>query len=230
MPAKRHTGGLFAQSAFSMPQQNQQFQSGGLFGPSAQAPQQPSNFRYEPQPAQAPIAPVVFGAAQKAVFVSEEQDRPWERDRERDRVDVRDRERPTNVGEESWTPVDGADNESTASQPVGVEEPENEKEESSWAENKTVVTESVVASSFRIEGACTIPSEKKTHKVAIAILSFDAKVHYVAVPRSTPSAFLQVSDCLHGTSVNLEKADAFFCLLCSVKLRIKASTDCYVAL
>lgn len=64
--------------------------------------------------------------------------------------------------------------------------------ESAWAETKAVVTEGAVASAFRIEGNCTIPSEPTAHKVAIAILSFEAKVNYIAVPRSAPVAFLQV--------------------------------------
>ena len=62
-----------------------------------------------------------------------------------------------------------------------------------WTETKAVVSESAVSSSFHIEGDCTIPSEPDAHKVAIALLTFEAKVNYVSVPRSAPVAFLQVS-------------------------------------
>lgn len=61
-----------------------------------------------------------------------------------------------------------------------------------WAETKAVVSESTVASTFRVEGNCSIPSGLTPHKVALAILKFDAKVNYVSVPRSSPNAFLQV--------------------------------------
>lgn len=61
-----------------------------------------------------------------------------------------------------------------------------------WTETKAVVSESAVSSTFRVEGNCSIPSGLTPHKVAIAILKFEAKVNYVSVPRSSPNAFLQM--------------------------------------
>lgn len=61
-----------------------------------------------------------------------------------------------------------------------------------WAETKAVVSESAVSSTFRVEGNCSVLSGLTPHKVAIAILKFDAKLNYVSVPRSLPNAFLQV--------------------------------------
>lgn len=65
--------------------------------------------------------------------------------------------------------------------------------EGSWAETRALVTESAVPSVFHIEGHCSIPSEPIPHKVVIATLELDAKMNYVVVPRTAPSAFLQVS-------------------------------------
>ncbi|EJD04807.1 uncharacterized protein FOMMEDRAFT_80022 [Fomitiporia mediterranea MF3/22] len=63
--------------------------------------------------------------------------------------------------------------------------------DATWAETKTIVTESSVVSSFRIDGNCTVSSALTAHRVAIALLSFDVKVNYISVPRSTPMSFLQ---------------------------------------
>ncbi|KAI5122272.1 hypothetical protein M0805_002353 [Coniferiporia weirii] len=91
-----------------------------------------------------------------------------------------------------WSVVEapgGEDAAKSQSQPEldGTESAEN----GAWTEAKTVVTESAVSSSFRIEGSCTIPSERSVHRVSVAILSFKAKVNYVAIPRTEPAAFLQ---------------------------------------
>lgn len=90
-------------------------------------------------------------------------------------------------------PTDTSDGWTTV-EPVEKPDPNAgaSEKESAWAETKAVVTEGAFASAFRIEGNCTIPSEPTAHKVAIAILSFEAKVNYIAVPRSAPVAFLQV--------------------------------------
>ncbi|KAL5486028.1 hypothetical protein ACEPAI_7072 [Sanghuangporus weigelae] len=89
---------------------------------------------------------------------------------------------PRGTGE-GWTTLGDEDYDS--------DEVADEERFGTWTETKAVVTESAVSSSFRIEGNCTIPSEPTAHKVAIAILSFAAKVHYITVPRSAPMSFLQ---------------------------------------
>lgn len=94
---------------------------------------------------------------------------------------------PPNDPSDGWTSVEPTET-------PGPNVAASEESESAWAETKAVVTEGAVASAFHIEGKCTIPSEPTPHKVAIAILSFEAKVNYIAVPRSAPVAFLEVSN------------------------------------
>ncbi|KLO17389.1 hypothetical protein SCHPADRAFT_994383 [Schizopora paradoxa] len=91
----------------------------------------------------------------------------------------------SNQGEDNWTTVDaisGGDAQETDG---------NEPTVGSWSSPTTSVTESAVASSFRIDDLCSIPSDNSSHKVTVAVLPFEANVHYVAVPRATPVAFLQ---------------------------------------
>lgn len=88
--------------------------------------------------------------------------------------------------------ADGGDDWTSIETQIAADSELLDKKELQWTETKAVVTESAVSSSFKIEGNCTIPSEPTAHKVAIALLTFDAKVMYVAVPRSAPVAFLQV--------------------------------------
>lgn len=63
----------------------------------------------------------------------------------------------------------------------------------SWTEMRALVTESAVPSVFHIEGHCSIPSEPIPHKVTIALLSLDAKMNHVVVPRTASCAHMQVS-------------------------------------
>lgn len=97
---------------------------------------------------------------------------------------------------DSWTTVEAPGTEQPAALGPAGDEGEDTLEPSGWAESKTVVSESAVSSAFRIEGNSTIPSDGTQHKVAIAVLMFSAKVNYVAVPRTTPVAYLQVSPAL----------------------------------
>lgn len=62
-----------------------------------------------------------------------------------------------------------------------------------WTETGALVTESAVPSVFHIEGHCSIPSEPIPHKVTIALLSLDAKMNHVVVPRTASCAHMQVS-------------------------------------
>ncbi|KAH8118034.1 hypothetical protein DFH11DRAFT_1571997 [Phellopilus nigrolimitatus] len=102
---------------------------------------------------------------------------------------------PPDVGQpvdvtDSWTSIENFD-EKRATNAAPESTDAGDEKDGTWTETKAVVSESAVASSFRIEGNCTIPSEPMAHKVGIAILSFDATINYIAVPRSLPIAFLQ---------------------------------------
>ena len=44
---------------------------------------------------------------------------------------------------------------------------------------------------YRVEGAVSLPSDGTAHKVAVALLRFDAALTYVCVPRRTPAAFIE---------------------------------------
>jgi len=87
--------------------------------------------------------------------------------------------------DDSWTTVDAISG-GNAQESVG-----DGANPGSWSSPATSVTESAVASSFRIDGLCSIPSDSSSHKATVAVLPFEADVHYVAVPRTTPVAFLQ---------------------------------------
>ena len=72
-----------------------------------------------------------------------------------------------------------------------------DEKDTSWTETRGIVSESAVSSSFRIEGYCTIPSESNSHKATIVDLTFGAVINHVAVPRSSPAAYIQVRSVLH---------------------------------
>lgn len=90
-------------------------------------------------------------------------------------------------GAESWTSTTAEEQSIT-----NLEQHSASDDKGSWTETKAIVVEGAVSSSFRIEGNCTIPSEATAHKATIAVLTFNAQINHVAVPRSAPSAFLQV--------------------------------------
>jgi Domain of unknown function (DUF4139) len=52
--------------------------------------------------------------------------------------------------------------------------------------------ENSMAANFEVKGNANIRSDGSNHKVAIAVLNFDAKIQTVAVPRSVPGANLHV--------------------------------------
>ncbi|EJD06530.1 uncharacterized protein FOMMEDRAFT_117379 [Fomitiporia mediterranea MF3/22] len=138
--------------------------SSGLFGRAPLPPPPPGS-----APAPPPAATMAFGGAR--------------------RRSAHAAPGPTGAAEvvDDWQPVETF--VETVQEPEDVVASDND--DAAWGETKTIVTESAVASSFRIDGDCTIPSELTAHKVAIALLSFDAKVNYIAVPRSAPMSFLQ---------------------------------------
>ncbi|KAF9459033.1 hypothetical protein BDZ94DRAFT_1269216 [Collybia nuda] len=58
-------------------------------------------------------------------------------------------------------------------------------------EPMTVVTETPIAISYSVHGNSTIPSDGIEHQVSIAVLPFEAKISYVAIPRIEPLVYLQ---------------------------------------
>jgi uncharacterized protein (TIGR02231 family) len=61
-----------------------------------------------------------------------------------------------------------------------------------FSEPTTVVSESPLAISYAVEGKSSIPSDGVAHQVSIAVLPFEAKITYVAIPRLQPNVYLQV--------------------------------------
>lgn len=60
-------------------------------------------------------------------------------------------------------------------------------------EPATVVNETPLAISYSVERASTIPSDDVAHQVSVAILTFEAKVTHVAIPKVEAQVYLQVS-------------------------------------
>ncbi|KAG6812258.1 hypothetical protein H0H92_003714 [Tricholoma furcatifolium] len=58
-------------------------------------------------------------------------------------------------------------------------------------EPTTFVNETPVAVSFSITGQSTVPSDGVEHQVSIAVLPFEAKISYVAIPRIEARVYLQ---------------------------------------
>jgi hypothetical protein len=59
----------------------------------------------------------------------------------------------------------------------------------------TVVNESPFSRTYRVAGNSTIPSDGREHQVLIAVLPFEAKLSYVALPRARTVAYMQVGKC-----------------------------------
>jgi hypothetical protein len=57
---------------------------------------------------------------------------------------------------------------------------------------KTVVSESPFSTTYKVEGKSSIPSDGIEHQVLVAMLPFDAKLSYIALPRAQTVAYLQV--------------------------------------
>ncbi|KAG6849296.1 hypothetical protein H0H93_009651 [Arthromyces matolae] len=85
------------------------------------------------------------------------------------------------------------------------EEEENFEEVSApeaISEPTTFVNETPVAISFSISGESTIPSDGIDHQVSVAILPFEAKISYVAIPRIEPRVYLHC-DVKNGSEYRL---------------------------
>lgn len=93
--------------------------------------------------------------------------------------------RPSAEEDTEWTSVGNVD--ADASRPMENVEPASE-----WSATRTVVRASAVASTFRVEHACTIPSESTPHRLVIATIPLNAEIGYVVVPRTAPEAFVEV--------------------------------------
>ncbi|KAA1476569.1 hypothetical protein DENSPDRAFT_843554 [Dentipellis sp. KUC8613] len=72
-----------------------------------------------------------------------------------------------------------------------VEVPSGQKVPPAFGEPKSTVSETPLFVSYRIEGDVTIPSDGKTHKVAVAELAFEVDVIRIAVPKAQAAVFLQ---------------------------------------
>ncbi|KAI0320019.1 hypothetical protein OF83DRAFT_1162652 [Amylostereum chailletii] len=88
-----------------------------------------------------------------------------------------------------------------ASQPQQAEPVEAEEEwddtdgngPSALTESTSIVQESPLSVSYRVEGESSIPSDGIAHKVSVAELPFEATVAYVVVPKANPVTFLQAN-------------------------------------
>jgi hypothetical protein len=65
-------------------------------------------------------------------------------------------------------------------------------EEGGGSKARTVVSESPFSRTYRVDGKSSIPSDGRDHQVLIAVLPFDAKLSYVALPRVQTVAYMQV--------------------------------------
>jgi uncharacterized protein (TIGR02231 family) len=57
----------------------------------------------------------------------------------------------------------------------------------------SVVHESPLASTYRVEGASGVPSDGVQHQVCIAVLPFEAKIQHVTVPKERQEAYLEAT-------------------------------------
>jgi hypothetical protein len=71
-------------------------------------------------------------------------------------------------------------------------------EEGTGSKPKTVVSESPFSTTYKVEGKSTIPSDGVDHQVLVAVLPFEAKLSYVAVPRAQTVAYMQVREDVHS--------------------------------
>ena len=86
---------------------------------------------------------------------------------------------PGPSADEGWQAVDDAD--ATAAEPTLITEP------------STVVHESPLALTYRVEGASRVPSDGVAHQLAVAVLPFAATLQHVAVPKARPIAYLHAT-------------------------------------
>ena len=90
---------------------------------------------------------------------------------------------PGSDEEKEWTTVQGDDTSSGET---------DENSDSQWSTTQTVVRSSAVASTFRVEHTCSIPTGTTPHTIAIATIELDASIGYIVIPRTVPEAFLEV--------------------------------------
>ena len=74
-----------------------------------------------------------------------------------------------------------------------VDSDTKEGEPTAIAEPTTVVHESPLALTYRIDGASRVPSDGVPHQLAVAVLSFGATLRHVAVPKTRPVAYLHAA-------------------------------------
>jgi uncharacterized protein (TIGR02231 family) len=61
------------------------------------------------------------------------------------------------------------------------------------AEPTTVVHESPLALTYRVEGASRVPSDGVPHQLTVAVLPFAATLEHIAVPKASPVAYLHAT-------------------------------------
>ena len=81
--------------------------------------------------------------------------------------------------DEGWQAVDV---DTTADEPAAL-----------ITEPTTVVHESPLALTYRVEGASRVPSDGVPHQLAVAVLPFAATLQHVAVPKARPVAYLHAT-------------------------------------
>ena len=86
---------------------------------------------------------------------------------------------PGPSADEGWQAVDDAD--VTGDEPALITVP------------STVVHESPLALTYRVEGASRVPSDGVAHQLAVAVLPFAATLQHVAVPKARPIAYLHAT-------------------------------------
>ena len=85
---------------------------------------------------------------------------------------------PGPSADDGWQSVDA---EAAADEPTPIAEP------------TTVVHESPLALTYRVEGASRVPSDGVPHQLAVAVLPFAATLQHVAVPKARPVAYLHAT-------------------------------------
>ena len=86
---------------------------------------------------------------------------------------------PGPSADEGWQAVDDAG--VTANEPTLITVP------------TTVVHESPLALTYRVEGASRVPSDGVPHQLAVAVLPFAATLQHIAVPKARPVAYLHAT-------------------------------------
>jgi hypothetical protein len=164
-----------APQAFGAPQQQQQQQQQSLFGPGNSGFGAYASFDHSAPAASFGSAPAAsFGHSAGALFGSAAppQEAP------NSLLGHATSGQPGPSADDGWQSVDV---ETAANDPTPIAEP------------TTVVHESPLALTYRVEGASRVPSDGVPHQLAVAVLPFAATLQHVAVPKARPVAYLHAT-------------------------------------